>query len=66
MIGIRPDFFDSEYFVMERNNFHVKKDAPKDIVDKMLDYRKKHYHDNFVYGNPAIHSETKDGIHTDE
>ena len=45
-----PDFFDSPYFVKERNNFHVTKDAPKELVEKMMDFRRKYYHDENVYG----------------
>ena len=65
MIGKRPDFFDSEYFILERNNLHVRKDAPQEIVKEMLKFRRKFYHDDYVYGDPSIHSETKDCIHPD-
>lgn len=30
----RPSFIDSEYFVMELNNWHLLEGAPQDIVDE--------------------------------
>ena len=66
MIGTEPEFFKTKYFVMERFNFHITPDAPQDIVEAMKIYRKEHYNDDFIYGDPAIHSETKDGIHIDK
>ena len=50
MLAKWPDFFDSPYFVKETDNFHVKKDAPKEIVEKMMEFRRKYYHDENVYG----------------
>lgn len=65
MKGTSSEIFKSEYFVMEMDNFHVKADSPKEIVEQMRNFRKQNYGDEFIYGNPAIHSETKDGIHLD-
>lgn len=66
MIGTEPIFFKSEYFVMEMDNFHVRVDSPKEIVEAMRKYRKDYYGDEYIYGDPKIHSETKDGIHLDK
>jgi len=32
MTGPRPSFFDSEYFVLEVDNWHLKEGAPAEIV----------------------------------
>ena len=34
MIGERPKFFDSPYFVGELGNWHLKPGAPKEVVDE--------------------------------
>lgn len=33
MIGTEPEFFKSKYFIMEIDNFHVRADLPKEIVE---------------------------------
>ena len=38
MIGAKPKFFDSPYFVMEFGNWHLKPGAPADIVKEFNDY----------------------------
>ena len=38
MIGSKPKFFDSPYFVMEFGNWHLKPGAPADIVKEFNDY----------------------------
>ena len=55
-----------KYFVGESGNYHLTTDAPIELIEEMRNYRKKNYNDEFVYGNPVIHSETKDGIHLDK
>ena len=34
MIGERPDFIDSPYFVMEIGNWHLKDGAPEEVVEE--------------------------------
>lgn len=38
MIGSRPRFMDSPYFVDELFNWHLKEGAPADIVKEFNDY----------------------------
>lgn len=38
MIGSRPHFMDSPFFVMEEDNWHLKEGAPADIVKEFNDY----------------------------
>ncbi len=38
MIGARPRFMDSPFFVMEEDNWHLKEGAPKDVVKEFNDY----------------------------
>jgi len=38
MIGARPDFLDSPYFVMEEDNWHLKPGAPAEIVKEFNEY----------------------------
>lgn len=38
MIGSRPKFMDSPYFVMEEDNWHLKPDAPEDVVKEFNEY----------------------------
>lgn len=38
---LRPKFFDSPYFVMEVDNWHLKENAPKEIVDEFNEYMKE-------------------------
>jgi hypothetical protein len=38
MIGSKPKFFDSPYFVMEFGNWNLKPGAPADIVKEFNDY----------------------------
>ena len=35
---IRPDFMDSEYFVPEFDNWHLKPDAPPEIVKEFEEW----------------------------
>ena len=46
-------------------NVHLSINASKEKIEDMKIFRKENYGDEFIYGNPAIHSETKDGIHLD-
>lgn len=38
MIGSKPKFMDSPYFVMEFGNWHLKDGAPEDVVKEFNDY----------------------------
>ena len=38
MIGSRPSFMDSPYFVMEEDNWHLKEGAPAKLVKEFNDY----------------------------
>lgn len=38
MIGSRPKFMDSPYFVDELFNWHLKEGAPADVVKEFNDY----------------------------
>lgn len=63
-----PEFLrkcNSQYIVIEQDNVHAKTNCPSNLLEGVKEYRKEHYGDKFVYGDPAIHSETKDGIHLD-
>ena len=40
MIGEMPKFFESEYFVDEPGNWHLKPGAPKEVVDEFKKYMK--------------------------
>ena len=64
-----PEFLrkcNSQYIVIEQDNVHAKTNCPSNLLEGVKEYRKEHYGDKFVYGDPAIHSETKDGIHLDK
>lgn len=38
MIGPKPKFIDSPYFVMEENNWHLKDGAPAEVVKEFNEY----------------------------
>lgn len=38
MIGPKPKFFDSPYFVMDEDNWHLKPGAPEDIQKEFDEY----------------------------
>lgn len=38
MIGSRPNFMDSPYFVMEEDNWHLKDGAPAEVVKEFNEY----------------------------
>lgn len=38
MIGSRPKFMDSPYFVMEEDNWHLKEGAPADVVKEFNEF----------------------------
>lgn len=40
MIGERPDFMDSPYFVMEIGNWHLKPGAPEEVVKEFEQFMK--------------------------
>lgn len=37
----KPDFFDSPYFVMEPDNWHLKSDAPEEVKKEFEEYMKE-------------------------
>ena len=37
-----PNFFTSEWFVPETDNWHLKEGAPKEIVEEFNKYMKEH------------------------
>lgn len=37
-----PDFFDSEWFVPEVDNWHLKPGAPPEIIEEFEEYMKTH------------------------
>ena len=37
-----PDFFTSEYFVPEPDNWHLKEDAPQELKDEFEKWMKEH------------------------
>lgn len=41
MIGSRPKFMDSPYFVMEEDNWHLKEGAPEDVVKEFNEFMEK-------------------------
>lgn len=36
----KPKFIDSEFFVLEAGNWHLKKNAPKEIVEEFNEFMK--------------------------
>lgn len=38
---MRPSFFDSEYFVPEVDNWHLKENAPPEVVKEFEEYMKR-------------------------
>lgn len=38
---MKPSFFDSEYFVPEVDNWHLKDGAPPEIVEEFEEYMKQ-------------------------
>ena len=38
MIGSRPKFMDSPYFVMEEDNWHLKPGAPADVIREFNEF----------------------------
>lgn len=41
MIGNRPLFMDSSYFVMEEDNWHLKQGAPEEVVKEFNQFMKE-------------------------
>lgn len=41
MSGKMPKFFDSEWFVAEPDNWHLKEGAPEEIVKEFEEYMKQ-------------------------
>lgn len=37
-----PDFFTSEYFVPEPDNWHLKEDAPQELKEEFEQWMKEH------------------------
>ena len=40
MIGLRPKFMDSPYFVPEFNNWHLLPGAPEEVVKEFEEFKK--------------------------
>lgn len=40
MMGARPDFIDSSFFVMEEDNWHLLPGAPEEVIKEFNDYMK--------------------------
>jgi hypothetical protein len=38
---MKPSFFDSEYFVPEVDNWHLKDGAPPEVVEEFEEYMKR-------------------------
>lgn len=47
----KPSFWDSEYFVAEPDNWHLKEGAPKEIVEEFKKYMNKTKMDKTVLKN---------------
>ena len=41
MIGLRPKFMDSPYFVPEFNNWHLLPGAPEEVVKEFEEFKEK-------------------------
>lgn len=44
MIGPKPDFFDSPYFVDDEDNWHLEPGAPEEIVREFNEYMRLNPH----------------------
>ena len=51
MSGKMPKFFDSEWFVPEPDNWHLKEGAPEEIVKEFEEYMKEETDED---GNPVL------------
>ncbi len=40
MMGARPDFIDSPFFVMEEDNWHLLPGAPEEVIKEFNEYMK--------------------------
>ena len=43
-----PDFFTSEWFVPETDNWHLKPGAPQEIVDEFNEWMEAHKNDEGI------------------
>lgn len=43
-----PEFFTSEYFVPEPDNWHLKEDAPQELKDQFEQWMKEHNQENMM------------------
>lgn len=43
-----PEFFTSEYFVPEPDNWHMKEDAPQELKDQFEQWMKEHNQENMM------------------
>ena len=58
MIGPRPKFMDSPYFVMEEDNWHLKPGAPAETVKEFEEFMKELNHDDSEPEKPVRKSMT--------
>jgi len=59
MIGSRPLFMDSPYFVMEEDNWHLKEGAPTGIVEEFNQYMKQLHGEESIIEKPVKKSFTE-------
>jgi hypothetical protein len=59
MIGSRPLFLDSPYFVMEEDNWHLKEGAPAGIVEEFNQYMKQLHGEESIIEKPVKKSFTE-------
>ena len=62
MVGAMPKFYNTEWFVGEEDNWHLKEGAPADLVEEMREFRKENYSDENVYGKPELKKSITDQI----
>jgi hypothetical protein len=59
MIGSRPLFMDSPYFVMEEDNWHLIEGAPVGIVEEFNQYMKQLHGEESIIEKPVKKSFTE-------
>lgn len=56
MIGPRPKFMDSPYFVGEPGNWHLRPGAPPSVVAEFAAFTRRHSRDQDLTGDVEIQS----------
>jgi hypothetical protein len=59
MIGSRPLFLDSPYFVMEEDNWHLKTGAPEEVVKEFNQFMKELNGEESIIEKPVKKSFTE-------